>query len=125
MDRKEKKELTESDICDLYITPAIKDVGWDPFQQIRREFPLTPGPIIVRGNMSSRNKKKRKRADYVLSWKPGVTCMMYVDLNRFHYAIGRSEKLRSVCATMDQRSWFKGMNQCNQLYQTSPPDTVH
>ena len=67
-----KKELSETDICDLYITPAIKDAGWDPIRQIRREVTLTPGPIIVRGNMSSRNKKKKKFADYVLSWEPGV-----------------------------------------------------
>lgn len=70
--REEKRELSESDICDLYITPAIKDAGWDQFTQIRREVTLTPGPIIVRGNLSSRNKKKRKFADYVLSWKPSV-----------------------------------------------------
>lgn len=36
--------------------------------QIRREVTLTPGPVVVRGNMSSRNKKKKKFADYVLSW---------------------------------------------------------
>ena len=41
-------------------------------RQIRREVTLTPGPVIVRGNMSSRNKKKKKFADYVLSWEPGV-----------------------------------------------------
>ena len=41
-------------------------------RQIRREVTLTPGPIIVRGNVSSRNKKKKKFADYVLSWEPGV-----------------------------------------------------
>jgi type I restriction enzyme R subunit len=29
----EKKKLSESDICDLYITPAVKDAGWDPFTQ--------------------------------------------------------------------------------------------
>ncbi len=40
--------------------------------QIRREVTLTPGPVIVRGNMSSRNKKKKKFADYVLSWEPSV-----------------------------------------------------
>lgn len=68
----EKKKLSESDICDLYITPAIKDAGWDPFKQIRREVTLTPGPIIVRGNLSSRNKKKKKFADYVLSWEPSL-----------------------------------------------------
>jgi hypothetical protein len=27
MDTKEKKELSEIDICDLFITPAIEDVG--------------------------------------------------------------------------------------------------
>lgn len=65
-----KKELTEVDICDLYITPAIKDAGWDQLMQIRREVILTPGPVIVRGNMSARNKKKRKIADYILYWEP-------------------------------------------------------
>lgn len=72
MTEKEKKELSESDICDLFITPAIKNAGWDPYTQIRREVTLTPGPVIVRGEMSARNKKKKKFADYVLSWKPGT-----------------------------------------------------
>jgi len=68
----DKKELSEIDICDLFITPSIKDAGWDQPTQIRREVTLTPGPVIVRGNMSARNKKKKKFADYVLSWKPGI-----------------------------------------------------
>lgn len=68
----DKKELSESDICDLYITPAIKAAGWDPFKQIRREVTLTPGPVIVRGELSARNKKKKKFADYILSWEPGT-----------------------------------------------------
>ena len=72
MTKKEKQELSEIDICDLFITPAIKAAGWDAMRQIRREVTLTPGPVIVRGNMSSRNKKKKKFADYVLSWEPGV-----------------------------------------------------
>lgn len=72
MDKINKKELSETDICDLFITPAIKNAGWDPISQIRREVTLTPGPVIVRGNMSSRNKKKKKFADYVLHQEPGV-----------------------------------------------------
>jgi len=72
MNKKDKQQLTESDICDLFITPAIKEAGWDQFRQIRREVTLTPGPVIVRGNMSSRNKKKSKRADYVLQREYGV-----------------------------------------------------
>lgn len=72
MNSQEKKELSESDICAKFITPAIIQAGWDEMKQIRREVTLTPGPIVVRGNVSSRNKKKKKFADYVLSWEPGV-----------------------------------------------------
>jgi type I restriction enzyme R subunit len=68
----EKKKLSESDICDLFISPSIRASGWNPITQIRREVTLAPGPVVVRGNMSSRNKKKKKFADYVLSWEPSV-----------------------------------------------------
>jgi type I restriction enzyme R subunit len=70
--KEEKLKLSESDICDLFITPSIKAANWDPLTQIRREVTLTPGPVIVRGQMASRNKKKQKYADYVLSWKPSL-----------------------------------------------------
>ena len=66
MDKKDKLELSEADIRALFITPAIRSAGWDDETQIRREVTLTPGPIIVRGNLSSRDKKKKKFADYVL-----------------------------------------------------------
>lgn len=72
MNSKEKKELSETSICNLFITPAIQKAGWDPIKQIRWEVTLTPGPVVVRGNLSSRNKKKKKFADYVLSWVPGI-----------------------------------------------------
>lgn len=72
MDSKEKKELSESDIKAKFITPAIVKAGWDEMTQIRREVTLTPGPVVVRGNMSSRNKKKKKFADYVLQKEKGV-----------------------------------------------------
>ena len=68
----DKKELSEIDICDLYITPAIIKAGWDQYTQIRREVTLTPGPVVVRGEMSARNKKKKKFADYVLHKEPGI-----------------------------------------------------
>ena len=72
MDKKEKKELSESDIKAKFITPALVRADWDEMTQIRREVTLTPGPVIVRGNLSSRNKKKKKFADYVLQWKKGM-----------------------------------------------------
>jgi type I restriction enzyme R subunit len=72
MDSKDKKELSESDIKAKFITPALVKAGWDEMAQIRREVTLTPGPVVVRGNLSSRNKKKKKFADYVLQKEKGV-----------------------------------------------------
>jgi type I restriction enzyme R subunit len=68
----DKKLLSEIDICDLFISPAIKNAGWDQMTQIRREVTLAPGPITVRGNVASRNKTKKKFADYVLYREPNV-----------------------------------------------------
>jgi len=68
----EKKSLSEADIKAKFITPAIVSAGWDEMTQIRREVTLTPGPVVVRGNLSSRNKKKKKFADYVLQKEKGV-----------------------------------------------------
>ncbi len=82
-----KKELSESDICDKYITPAIIKAEWDSMNQIRREFLLTPGPVIVRGNMSTRNKKKRKFADYALFWRPGIPIAV-VEAKDNNYTVG-------------------------------------
>ena len=56
----DKRSFSETDICDLFITPSIKNAGWDPATQIRREVTLTPGPVVVRGNVASRNKKKKR-----------------------------------------------------------------
>lgn len=72
MNKDDKRLLSETDICDLFITPAMRAAAWDQLIQIRREVTLTPGPVVVRGNLSSRNKKLRKFADYVLYWKPSI-----------------------------------------------------
>ena len=72
MDKINKKDLSEADICDLYITPSIKLAGYDPLIQIRREVYLSPGRIDVFGLSARRNKKTRKRADYVLYKKKNI-----------------------------------------------------
>lgn len=66
----DKKTLSERDICSKFITPALEDTGWDLHSQIREEFPLTAGRIIVRGKLHAR--AKNKRADYVLFYKPNI-----------------------------------------------------
>lgn len=65
-----KKKLTERDICTKFITPALEQAGWDISAQIREEFPLTKGRIVVRGKLHTR--AKHKRADYVLFFKPNI-----------------------------------------------------
>ena len=66
----DKKQLSERDICTKFITPAIEKAGWDIITQIREEFPLTKGRVIVRGKLHTRGKAKR--ADYVLFHKPNI-----------------------------------------------------
>ena len=66
----EKRLLSERDICTKFITPAIEQAGWDIATQVREEFPLTKGRIIVRGKLHTRGQFKR--ADYVLFHKPNI-----------------------------------------------------
>lgn len=65
-----KKAMSEEDIKMKYITPAIEKAGWDIKTQVRAEYTFTDGRIIVRGNLVARGK--RKRADYLLSYKPNM-----------------------------------------------------
>ncbi|MBP8726656.1 MAG: EcoAI/FtnUII family type I restriction enzme subunit R [Desulfobacter sp.] len=65
-----KEQLSERDICTKFITPALKQAGWDITTQVREEFSLTKGRIIVRGKLHTR--ARHKRADYVLFYKPNI-----------------------------------------------------
>ena len=66
----DKKSLTERDICTKFITPAVRQAGWDEMTQIREEVSFTKGRIIVRGKLVTRGKAKR--ADYILYYKPNI-----------------------------------------------------
>jgi type I restriction enzyme R subunit len=52
--------------------------------QVRREVTLTPGPVVVRGNVASRNKKKKKFADYVLYREPSVPIAVIEAKDNWH-----------------------------------------
>jgi len=65
-----KKQLSERDICTKFITPTLAQTGWDIATQVREEYPLTKGRIIVRGKLHTR--ARHKRADYVLFYKPNI-----------------------------------------------------
>ena len=65
-----KKDLSERDICTQFILPALKKAGWDIATQIREEVSFTDGRIYVKGNKTTRGK--RKRADFILYYKPNI-----------------------------------------------------
>lgn len=61
--------MTEEEIKLIYITPAIENAGWLK-KQIRMEYSIDAGKIIVRGNIAKRLPKKK--ADYVLFYKENM-----------------------------------------------------
>ena len=65
-----KKDLSERDICSKFISPALEKAGWNMLTQIREEVSFTDGRIYVKGNLTTRGK--RKRADYILYYKPNI-----------------------------------------------------
>jgi len=80
-----KKGLSERDICTKFITPALRQAGWDEMLQIREEVSFTKGRIIVRGKLVTRGRLKR--ADYILSLKPNIPLALIEAKDNSH-AIG-------------------------------------
>ncbi len=58
--------MTEEEVKLNYITPAIEHAGWKK-SQIRMEYSINDGKIIIRENVTKRLPKKK--ADYVLFYK--------------------------------------------------------
>jgi type I restriction enzyme R subunit len=80
-----KKSLTESDICDQFITPAVEKAGWDKATQVRREYGFTDGRVIVRGKIAARGK--RKRADYLLFYQTNLP-LAVIEAKDNHSSVG-------------------------------------
>ena len=68
----DKTQLSESDICDKFIRPAMEKAGWNGLDQIFREYPLRAGRVVVRGNKAYRDKSTVLRADYALFYKANI-----------------------------------------------------
>ncbi len=87
-----KKELSERDICTKYIQPALEKAGWNPLTQIREEVSFTDGRIYVKGNLSIRGK--RKRADYILYYKPNIPiAIIEAKDNKLYQSFAKSDNL--------------------------------
>ena len=59
-----KKELKEQEIRTLFITPALKAKGWEVLKNMREEYYLTDGRVLVAG--SHHSVAEEKKADYLL-----------------------------------------------------------
>ena len=68
----DKKALSESDICDKFIRPAMVQAGWNGMDQIFREYPLRAGRVVVRGKQSYRDQGSVLKADFALFYKANI-----------------------------------------------------
>ena len=94
-----KKDLSERDICTKFITPAVKQAGWDIYAQVREEVSFTKGRIIVRGKLVTRGKAKR--ADYILYYKPNIPIAL-IEAKDNNYAVGDGiQQALEYAATLD------------------------
>lgn len=93
----DKKSLSEEDIKNRFITPAI-EAGWDK-QHIRMEKAITDGRVNIKGNLAVREKPKR--ADYVL-YKGGVYPLAIVEAkdNQRTLSFGL-QQAKEYCLMMD------------------------
>ena len=63
-------QWTEQETRTRLITPAIVSAGWDINTQVREDYALTAGRIVVRGQTHTRQRPKR--ADYVLNIRGNI-----------------------------------------------------
>lgn len=93
------KKLTEEDIKNRYITPAIESSGWNK-EQIFMEYFFTNGQVIVRGDQVKRGKQKK--ADYLLTRKDNNHPLAIVEAKSAEYFVGAGmQQAISYAETLD------------------------
>ncbi len=68
----DKNKLSESDIGDKFIRPAMVRAGWNGMDQIYAQFPLRAGRVVVHGKRAQRDKSTVLFADYALFLKANI-----------------------------------------------------
>ncbi|VGO17506.1 Putative DNA repair helicase RadD [Pontiella desulfatans] len=94
-----KKQLSERDICTKFITPALKEAGWNIQTQIREEVSFTDGRIYVRGKLYTRGAKKR--ADYILYYKPNIPIAVIEAKDNKHSVNAGMQQALGYAETLD------------------------
>ncbi len=95
----DKRFLSERDICTKFITPALRQAGWDEMLQIREEVSFTKGRIIVRGRLVTRGQAKR--ADYVLYFKPNIPLALIEAKDNTHSVADGMQQGLDYATTLD------------------------
>lgn len=95
----DKKSLSERDICTKFITPAIEKSGWDKRTQLLEEVTFTDGRIHVRGKLTTRGT--RKRADYILYYKPNIPIAIIEAKDNKHTVGGGIQQALDYARTLD------------------------
>ncbi len=95
----DKRALSERDICTKFITPALRQAGWDEMLQIREEVGFTKGRIIVRGKLVTRGQAKR--ADYILYYKPNIPLALIEAKDNCHSVGDGMQQALDYATTLD------------------------
>jgi type I restriction enzyme, R subunit len=131
-----KRALSESDICDRYITPGITRSGWA--NRWRREFAFTAGKIIVRGKLVAQGRQKR--ADYLLFHTPDLPIAV-IEAKDNNHSVGSGMQQALAYAEMldvpfvfssngdgflfhDRTGTFPAIEQALTLDEFPSPDTL-
>lgn len=94
-----KKNLSEADIKEKFITPAIIQAGWNEHTQLGREIFFTDGQIRVEGKIRARGK--RKFADYILFYKPNMPIAIIEAKDNNHTVKAGIQQALDYATTLD------------------------
>ena len=126
MSRMDKKQLSESDICDKFIRPAMVAAGWNGMDQLYREFPLRAGRVVVRGQKAQRDKSTVLRADYALFYKANIPLAVLEAKDNSH-AVGAGMDCDSItmCFVMAEQTVSASSNRPGDLRIAAKSSTVN
>jgi type I restriction enzyme R subunit len=92
-----KKNLSESDICDKFVRPVMVRAGWHELDQIYAQYPLRAGRVVVHGKTARRDQSTVLRADYVLFFKANIPQLdNFIDPENTYPVIATTSRLMST-----------------------------
>lgn len=94
-----KKSLSEHYIRTKFISPAVKQAGWDEMSLVRKEIGFTKGRLIVLGKLGTRGNAKF--ADYALDYKSNILVSLIEAKDNNHTVGDGMQQALDLAATLD------------------------